>query len=60
LTSELLTQGTLFNCSARIEKDDQGRYVPKGNCTEQGLIRFLMEVGVPAQDIIREKENNIL
>lgn len=33
-TAQLLTEGVLFNCSARIEKDDNGRYVPKGNCTE--------------------------
>ena len=50
----------MFNCSARIEKDDKGKYIPKGNCTEQGLINFLMEVGVRAYDVIREKENNIL
>lgn len=58
-TAELLTQGVLFNCSARIEREE-GKYVPKGNCTEQGLIRFLMDVKVPAYEIIREKENNIL
>jgi len=32
-TSTLLQQGVLFNCSARIEKEE-GKYVPKGNCTE--------------------------
>lgn len=46
-TSELLTEGVLYNCSARIEKDPNTHaLIPKGNCTEQGLIRFLMEVGV--------------
>jgi hypothetical protein len=49
----------LFNCSARIEKEE-GHYVPKGNCTEQGLIRFLMDVNVPAYEVIREKEGKIL
>ena len=58
-TADLLAQGVLFNCSARIEKDE-GKYVPKGNCTEQGLIRFLMEVNVPAYEVIRQKENHIL
>lgn len=58
--ADLLSEGVLFNCSARIERDDNGKYVPKGNCTEQGLIRFLMELSVPAEEIIREKENNIL
>ncbi len=58
-TAELFTQGVLFNCSARIEKEE-GQYVPKGNCTEQGLINFLLECEVPAYNIIREKEGNIL
>lgn len=49
----------LFNCSARIERDN-GKYVPKGNCTEIGLINFLMDVGVNAYDVIRQKEDNIL
>jgi P-type E1-E2 ATPase len=43
-TSQLLTEGVLFNCSARIERGDHGKFVPKGNCTEQGLINFLMDV----------------
>ena len=59
-TTDLLQQGILFNCSARIEKDEKGKYIPKGNCTEQGLINFLLEVGTPAYSVIREKENNIL
>lgn len=46
-TTEILSQGVLYNCSARIEKDPVTHaLVPKGNCTEQGLIRFLMEVGI--------------
>lgn len=31
-----------------------------GNCTEQGLIRYLQNVSVPVQDIIRLKEDRIL
>jgi calcium-translocating P-type ATPase len=33
-SSELMTQGVLFNCSARIERDNRGNYQPMGNCTE--------------------------
>jgi len=55
-----LVEGVLFNCSARIEKNDLGLYDVKGNCTEQGLIRYLQDVGVRAQEIIRKKEDNIL
>lgn len=40
---ELLAEGVLYNCSARIEKDDIGNPEPKGNCTEQGLIKFLLD-----------------
>jgi hypothetical protein len=59
-TSQLIAEGVLFNCSARIEKNDQGRYEPKGNCTEIGLIKFLQDCGVPAHEVIRQKEGNIL
>ena len=56
----VLSEGILFNCSARIEKDDRGYYQPKGNCTEQGLIRYLQLVGVLAHEVIRQKEDHIL
>ena len=59
-SSELFTQGVLFNCSARIERNDAGQFEPRGNCTEQGLIRYLQGVGVPVQDVIRQKEEHIL
>lgn len=45
-TSELMTQGVLFNCSARIERNEAGFYEPKGNCTEQGLIKYLQRAGI--------------
>jgi Ca2+ transporting ATPase len=58
--ADLVAEGVLFNCSARIEKNDKGQFVPMGNCTEIGLIKFLQEVGMPAHDIIRQKEDRIL
>jgi magnesium-transporting ATPase (P-type) len=33
-TSELLSEGVLYNCSARIEKNARGEMEPKGNVTE--------------------------
>jgi len=39
-----LLQGILWNSSARIERDDEGEWVTKGNVTEQGLIKFFMAV----------------
>ena len=43
--SELIAQGILFNCSARIEKNASGSLDVKGNCTEQGCIQFLIKKG---------------
>lgn len=40
---ELLAQGVLFNCSARVEKNDLGQLEARGNCTEQGLIKYLLK-----------------
>jgi hypothetical protein len=33
-SATLLTEGVLYNCSARIEKDAVGVWHPKGNVTE--------------------------
>ena len=38
---ELIKESILFNCEARIEMDDKAYYVPVGNGTEVGFIRFL-------------------
>jgi len=38
---ELIKESILFNCEARIEMDDKAYYVPVGNATEVGLIKFL-------------------
>jgi hypothetical protein len=32
--AQLMAEGVLFNCSARIEADDNGNVETKGNCTE--------------------------
>jgi magnesium-transporting ATPase (P-type) len=59
-TANLLAEGVLYNCSARIELDDKGNQVPAGNVTEQGLIRFLMDLNVPCQKILAGKPDQIL
>jgi hypothetical protein len=33
-SKDLLAQGVLFNCSARVEISDMGLLEAKGNCTE--------------------------
>ena len=59
-SSNLLAEGILFNCSARIEKSEVGVYEVKGNCTEQGIIRYLQDEKIPCHEIIRKKEDHIL
>lgn len=59
-THKLITEGVLFNCSARIEKNEEGKDITKGNSTEQGIIKFLMDMNMPAYDLIKKKEDNIL
>lgn len=60
-SADLMVQGVLWNCSARIEKNPNTHVLePKGNCTEIGLIKYLMSAGVSVQDIIRDKEGKIL
>ena len=58
-TAELLAEGVLYNCSARIEKKD-GVEVPAGNVTEQGLLRFLMDMKVPCMNTLVNKDQHIL
>mmetsp|Transcript_22172 Transcript_22172/g.16573 ORF Transcript_22172/g.16573 Transcript_22172/m.16573 type:complete len:171 (-) Transcript_22172:1246-1758(-) len=56
---KLMSEGVLYNCSARIERDGENEKT-MGNSTEQGLIKFLMGKGVDAFHEIRHKEGNIL
>jgi Ca2+ transporting ATPase len=60
-SSDLFSKGVLYNCSARVEIDPQTKkLVTKGNCTEQGLINFLIEIGVDVVELLRSKEDRIL
>jgi hypothetical protein len=38
---ELVKESILYNSEARIEMDKKAYYVPVGNATEVGLIKFL-------------------
>jgi magnesium-transporting ATPase (P-type) len=55
-TSQLMAEGVLYNCSARIERSSTGQQEPKGNVTEQGLLRCLMELGVNCMDTLLKKD----
>ena len=59
-THKLMTEGVLFNCSARVERLENGVFVAKGNCTEVGLINFLMFAGVNANEELAKKNDRIL
>lgn len=59
-TNQLLKEGVLFNCSARVERTPTGLFEAKGNCTEVGLINFLMFAGVNVAEELKKKEDRIL
>ena len=54
-----LRRGILNNCSAIIEMDDKD-YVPIGNGTEVGLLRFLQDADVPIHLEIMQKLGHIV
>ena len=54
-----LRQGILNNCSAIIEMDDRD-YVPIGNGTEVGLLRFLQDADVPIHLEIMSKLGHVV
>lgn len=56
---ELLGQGVLYNCSARVEKNDLGEFEARGNCTEQGLIKYLLKNKFPALDRLNTKNETL-
>lgn len=50
-TFEIIKESILYNCSARIEIEGT-KYVPVGNATECGLLKFLQDADIPAQLLI--------
>jgi Ca2+ transporting ATPase len=52
---ELIKEGILFNCEARIEMDEKALYQPVGSGTEVGLIKFLQDAEIPVHEIIKRK-----
>ena len=57
---QLLIESILYNTDARIEMDDDAYYVPVGNGTDVGLIRFLQDANVAAHEIIKKKLGRIV
>jgi len=58
VTLELIKTSIMFNCTARIEMDDTS-YVPIGNPTEVGLLKFLQDADVPVHALIMQKLGRI-
>lgn len=52
---ELVKESILYNTDARIEMDDKAYYVPVGQGTEVGLIKFLQDAEVPVHELITKK-----
>lgn len=59
-TLELIKEGILFNTETRIEMADNALYIPVGNGTEVGLVKFLQDAEVPVHEIIPRKLDKIL
>jgi magnesium-transporting ATPase (P-type) len=51
-TLDLIKESILFNCSARIEMDAT-TYVPVGDATEVGLLKFLQDADIPIHLLIQ-------
>jgi hypothetical protein len=52
---ELIKESILFNCESRVEMDDKAFYVPVGNPTEVGFLKFLQDAEIPIHDDIKQK-----
>jgi len=53
-----IQESILYNCEARIEMDTT-TYVPVGNGTEVGLLRFLQDADIPVHLLIQKKLGQI-
>jgi Ca2+ transporting ATPase len=56
----LIVEGVLYNCDARIEMTDKAMYEPVGNGTECGMLRFLQKNNVPVHDMLKRKVGKII
>jgi len=60
ITGEVIAESVLYNSSAYIGDEDpvthQKKKTPIGNVTECGLIKYLMESGVPCEELIANRK----
>ena len=57
-TLDKIKSGILYNCEARVEMDAVN-YVPIGNQTEVGLMKFLQDADIPVHILIQRKIDRI-
>lgn len=58
-TKQLVIDGILYNCTAKIEMSENAMYVPNGNGTECGMLKFIQNNGHAVQDLIKNKVGRI-
>ena len=56
-TLEAIKGGILYNCEARVEMDAT-TYIPVGNPTEVGFLKFLQDADIPIHLLIQRKNQN--
>jgi len=56
----ILNDCIFFNSTARVEMDDHAIYVPNGNPTECGMLKFMQRNGTNIQDEVKQTAGRIL
>lgn len=51
----LLAQSVVYNCSAFVETEDSGKKAVKGNVTEVGMLKYLLDSKVDIETLIAHK-----
>ena len=53
---ELLTDCVMMNCDARVEMSEDAKYVPSGNGTEVGILRFMQDNDVEIEELLTKRQ----
>ena len=52
---KLLSESVIYNCSAYVEKLENGEKVAKGNVTEVGLLNYFTKQGIDVESNLHKK-----
>jgi P-type Ca2+ transporter type 2B len=58
-TKQLVVDGIVYNCTAKIEMSENAMYVPNGNGTECGMLKFIQNNGHAVQDLMKNKVGRV-